>query len=471
LEPRSGNFDGLALDQGKVASTFSPEALPTPQKIAALLGYRWIIFAIVASNGALLYFNYSWSATLSGYLAADWNLDAGQLGLLAALGFFPYALMQIPGGYITDLIGSRKAMSLFVLLLAIGTAIFASAPNYTIAILGRTVIGFASGVIMLPSLKVLARWFRVGEFATVQGSFILLANVGSLSGTLPLAIAAERFGWRIPMWGVAVLAAVVAVATWLFLRNDPVELGMAPLSAIDPQAAPEAVAPTTTRPSIRKSFYAWRTIPTLWSISVIFFATFGALQSFQALWAGPLLRQVRGLSTIETGTALLMFTIGTGIGPILFGIVSDRFFQARKPVVVLSAIAQLIVWGLIIYTFQWLPLELLYFLFIAISALSGGILVAQVMIKELCPPSMFGTIYGIHNGSGFYGTAFLQIVTGSILAAIGPIAVATEPVYSAQAYTIALTPVLVCILIAAVLSFKLGETLGHGRMEWSIQTS
>ena len=44
-----------------------------------------------------------------------------------------------------------------------------------------------------------------------------------------------------------------------------------------------------------------------------------------------------------------------------------------------------------------------------IATLSGGVLVAQVMVKELSPPSAFGTIFGIINGSGFYGTAAIQL--------------------------------------------------------------
>src|SRR5438552_1528367 len=80
--------------------------------VQRLLRYRWLIFAVVSGNGVLLYFHYAWGATLSGYHTVDWKLDAGQLGLLAASGFFSYALMQIPGGYLTDLLGVRKAMSI-----------------------------------------------------------------------------------------------------------------------------------------------------------------------------------------------------------------------------------------------------------------------------------------------------------------------------------------------------------------------
>jgi sugar phosphate permease len=433
------------------------------------LRYRWVIFALVSCNGAILYFHYVWSATLSSFHTVDWNLNASQLGLLAALGFFPYALMQIPGGYLTDRFGVRRVLGASVGVLAVGTALFASSPNYGLAVVSRTLIGFSSGVIMLPALKVLAQWFRVREFATIQGGYILLSNIGSVMGTLPLALAAERWGWRAPMIAAAVFTLLVALATFLFLRNTPADLGLPPLSAIDPDAPPEESG--ARLPSLRFGLRAWLSIPTLWAISVIFFAAFGALQSFQALWAGPLLRHVRGLSVAETGAVLFTFTIGSGIGPVVFGFISDRLAKARKPVLIVAAWGQVALWVLVILSFERVPLPLLYVVFVALSAFSGGTLVGQVIIKELSPPYLFGTIYGIHNGSGFYGTAVLQLITGSILSAIGPVRVAGEPIYSAQAYALALSPILVFILLAAVLSFRLRETLGPRRVAWPAHLS
>lgn len=442
----------------------------TPEAIRRLRGYRWVVFATVALNGSLLYFHYAWGATLSEYHAVVWDLDAGRLGLLAALGFFPYALMQIPGGFLTDLLGVRKTMSTALVFLALGTAAFAGAPTFGTAVVGRTLIGLASGVILLPSLKVLARWFRVQEFATVQGVFILLATGGSLLGTLPLAVAAERWGWRAPMAAAAGLTALAAAATWALLRNDPTDMGLPTIAAVDPEAA-RVRAEAGGRPSVRKAFRVWIGVPTLWVTSAIFFAAYGSAQAFQALWAGPLLRHVRGLSTAEAGGVLLLFTLGTGLGPAFFGFISDRVVRARKPVVVFATLGQTALWVVVILAFDRLAMPALLVALLALSVLGGGVLVAQVMIKELCPPQQFGTIFGIHNGAGFYGTAVLQLVTGSILSAIGPASVASEPVYSARAYALAMTPIIGVMLVAAALSFRLGETLGPRRSPWPSQIS
>src|SRR5688572_24654575 len=104
--------------------------------VQRLLRYRWILFAVLGLDGALLSFHYVWGATLSGHHAVTWRLDAGQLGLLAALGFLPYALMQIPGGYVTDLFGGRRVLAMALTITAAGTAFFALAPTFGLAAVG-----------------------------------------------------------------------------------------------------------------------------------------------------------------------------------------------------------------------------------------------------------------------------------------------------------------------------------------------
>jgi sugar phosphate permease len=369
--------------------------------------------------------------------------------------------MQIPGGYLTDRFGGRRMLSVALTVTAAGTALLASAPTFGVAVVGRIVIGAGSAVILLPSLVVLARWFRTREYATIQGGYLLLAALGSLVATVPLAVAAERWSWRAPMLADAGITLLGAGLSWWVIRNDPSELGLPPIAAVDPDAA--ALASSEERLSLRAGFRLWRTEPTLWITSLILFASWGALQAFQGLWVGPVLRQVRGFSTIEVGQSLFMFTLGVGLGPVLFGWLSDRVVRARRPVVIAGLIGQTLLWLLVVVTVAWLPALLLDLVFFGIAGLSGGVLVAQVMVKELSPPGTFGTIFGIINGAPFYGTAALQLLGSGILTVIGPERIADEPIYGAPAYTAALFPVVMVMVVATGLSFRLQETLAPRR--------
>lgn len=434
-----------------------------------LLRYRWFVFAVLGLDGALLSFHYVWGATLSRYHVAAWSLDAAQLGLLAAFGFLPYALMQIPGGLLTDKFGGRAVLTAALTGTAAGTALFALAPNFSVAVVGRIVIGVSSAVILLPSLAVLARWFRSREYATIQGGYLLLSALGSLVATTPLAMAAERWSWRFPMLAVAMMTLVGAGFTWWIVRNTPQDLGLPPLGTIDQEAG--VGHEKQVRPSLREGWRAWRTVPTLWISSLLLFASWGSLQAFQGLWAGPLLRHVRGFTDAEVGQSLFIFTLGIGLGPMIFGWFSDRVVQARRPVVIASIFGQTLLWGSVILAITWLPVVLLNLTFFSIAALGGGVLVTQVMIKELCPPGAFGTIFGIVNGSAFYGTATFQLLAGGILTAVGPQSTTNEPTYGAWAYALAMCPIVGCMVIATCFSLRLSETIGGERISWPQQIS
>ena len=65
------------------------------------------------------------TATLSPLLSSEFNLLAGDLGLLAGGYFLGFALMQIPLGYLLDKHGPRKIVSAFLLIAIVGTGSFA----------------------------------------------------------------------------------------------------------------------------------------------------------------------------------------------------------------------------------------------------------------------------------------------------------------------------------------------------------
>jgi hypothetical protein len=136
-----------------------------------------------------------------------------------------------------------------------------------------------------------------------------------------------------------------------------------------------------------------------------------------------------------------------------------------------SIIGQALLWALVVLAIDRLPTLLVNLTFLGIAALSGGVLVTQVMVKELCPPGAFGTIFGIINGSGFYGTAAIQLMTGGILTAVGPEMITDEPIYGAWAYALALCPIVGLMTIAACFSIRLTETLRPGRTPWPQQIS
>jgi sugar phosphate permease len=105
-------------------------------------GYRWVVFCLLAFGYLLVYFHRLCPAVVALEMQADLQTSGALLGFLAAAYFYPYALMQIPSGLLSDSWGPRKTITVFFAL-AGASSIFLGMVNSTgMAILAR-VLGHA----------------------------------------------------------------------------------------------------------------------------------------------------------------------------------------------------------------------------------------------------------------------------------------------------------------------------------------
>ena len=93
------------------------------------------------------------TATISPELINDFDLSAGELGLLGGGYFLGFASVQIPLGYLLDLKGPRKIVSYFLSLTIIGLILFALAQNFLTLLISRIIIGVGVGAVSYTHLR------------------------------------------------------------------------------------------------------------------------------------------------------------------------------------------------------------------------------------------------------------------------------------------------------------------------------
>ena len=98
-----------------------------------LLRYRWLIFIILLVGYLLVNFHRVSSAVVAPELTEAFHVSGAILGVLASAYFYPYALMQLPSGLLSDSLGPRKAVTLFTLIAAAGAVLFGLYPNVSVA--------------------------------------------------------------------------------------------------------------------------------------------------------------------------------------------------------------------------------------------------------------------------------------------------------------------------------------------------
>jgi predicted MFS family arabinose efflux permease len=237
-------------------------------------------------------------AVITRELMGEFSLSAAALGNLAAFYYYSYVAMQIPAGVLSDRWGPRRVLSAGTAVAALGTLLFALAPGYGTAGLGRLLIGGSVGVAFVSMLKLAGHWFAPTRFAMLSGLALACGVLGAVSAGVPLRLMVNAFGWHKVFTVAAGVTGLLGVAIWTLVRDDPSERGYASHAP----KAPAKHAPILH--SIRKAL-ATRNV---WLVFLISGAVSGPALTFGGLWGVPFLSTHYGLSTSQASviTSLLL---------------------------------------------------------------------------------------------------------------------------------------------------------------------
>ncbi|MBI5792764.1 MAG: MFS transporter [Rhodocyclales bacterium] len=393
--------------------------------------------------GALLYligfYQRVAPAVITDQLMTEFMIGGAALGNMSAFYFYSYVAMQIPTGMIADRWGPRRLLTVGAGVAALGTALFAIAPNIFWANMGRLLIGASVAVAFVSMLKLASHWFAPKQYALASGMALLMGVVGGVVAGVPLRFLVESFGWR-PVMGVsAALTAVLCVATWLRVRDDPVERGYA--------SHFQGVHGGHAGTSLWRGLMEVLSYRNIWILTAVPIGFSGAVLTFAGLWGVPFLRQVHGLdpkaAAAITSTLLVSWALG---GPLL-GSWSERMHM-RKPLYLIAAGVALLGWSAII--FLPLPLWLLVVLLVPTGFASGNIIIGFAWAKESVPLRLVGTASGFCNMGPLLGGMLLQPAVGWILdQRWNGALVAGARIYDAGAYRAGFTLMFGAMVLAA----------------------
>lgn len=366
----------------------------------------WTIWGLGSLVYLAAFFQRVAPAVMTDQLMAEFALGGAALGNLSAFYFYAYVAMQIPTGLLADRWGPRKLMASGMVVAALGGLLFALAPGFELAAAGRLLVGASVGVGFVSMLKLSSHWIAPNRYAMVSGLLLMMGLVGAVFAGVPLRLAVDAFGWRGVMAGFAVLTALLAVALWLFLRDDPAERGYAShFHGGDHQVSPEHAPILASLAEV----LAYRNI---WLMMLVPVGFSGAVLTFAGLWGVPWLRQVHGLDPKSAAAITSAMLVAWGIGGPLLGNWSTRIGR-RKPLYFGTGVVALLGWIAVV----WLPLSLpLLVVVLAITGfVSGNIIIGFAWAKESVPLRLMGTASGVANMGPLMGGMVLQPAVGWML--------------------------------------------------------
>jgi sugar phosphate permease len=366
---------------------------------------RRIVFGIVLLSFVLSFFHRTAPAAIAGELTRAFAINAATLGTLAATYFYVYTVLQIPVGVLADTLGPRRILAGGSLVAAAGSLLFALAPGWEIAAIGRTLVGIGVSVAFIAILKISAVWFPANRFATLNGLTMFAGNTGAVVAGAPLAWLVTQTSWRAVFVGLAALSLALGVATWVLVRDRPGDLGF---PAVNPQPAPGVGGEHWSR-----ALGVVLANPATWPGFVVNFGVGGSYLAFAGLWAVPYLVEVHGMSRVLAAEHASLLLLGVAVGAVAIGMLSDRLGRRRglmRTYTLLYALS----WLPWLVHVAWSPAATLAWFFY-MGLLIPGFTLSWAVAKEVNRPEHSGMATSVVNLGIFLGAGILQPLVGRLL--------------------------------------------------------
>lgn len=415
--------------------------------------YSVILFILLCFLRCMLSFHRSAVGVVAVDMMNDLKVDAALLGLLSAGYFYPYAIMQIPIGLLSDSQGARKTITIFLSIAALGSLLFGISKSPSGVLFGRILVGIGVSTIYVCTLKLISQWYHGDNFATMNSLLVSIGAIGLLISTVPLAWLSDLYGWRMPFIMTSAITVVLIVFVWLCIHDSP-----------ESRNNNKKNVTLHSRPPLKKSIFTILSSKRFWPPCIWLMCSFSLYIAFGGLWAAPYFMHVYGLTKIEASRILMMIAFGMIIGSPLIGILSDKIVKRRKPIHIASSTLLVITILIFVLFVDSIPLPILYLLVFCFGIFAVSVMpVGFASIKDLFPKEMAGTASGIANLFPFILGAILQPLMGYILENVGK----NGDIYTATAYQYAITVLLICAIVAMISSFFITETSSHHKKQES----
>jgi MFS family permease len=231
-----------------------------------------------------------------------------------------YALFQIPGGWLGDRFGPRRALASIVVWWSMWTCATALAWSAMSMALVRALFGMGEAGAFPVATRSLSRWMLPSERGFAQG----LTHAGSrLGGALSPAIVVliiARYGWRAPFFCFGCLGIVWAAVWFWYYRDTPAEHRS--VNAGERDLIYSSIGSAVAK---RAGSVPWKRIlssPQMWVISAMYFCYAYSI-SVYLVWFPKYLNDRHGFSLMQMGLyASLPLLAGTA-GDLTGGWISD----------------------------------------------------------------------------------------------------------------------------------------------------
>ncbi|MFF2455481.1 MFS transporter [Peribacillus simplex] len=235
----------------------------------------------------------------------EFNLDAAAVGAILSSFFLSYAIMQIPGGWLTDKLGSRKVLIWSIIVWSVFTVFTGFAWSLISLLVIRFLFGLGQGGYPSASQKGLADYFPRDERPKASAYLMSSNYFGMALAPLVAAPMILFMGWRNMFYVIGLLGILLTIAFWVYFK------------------------PKESTASLKDTSVPMKELlmnSGLWKITVMWFAA-GIVNWGLSSWIPSYLMEARGMDLLSMGFYAALPGISTGVAMLFSGWLLDRFFN------------------------------------------------------------------------------------------------------------------------------------------------
>lgn len=388
------------------ATTATQDVAPTKR-----VRVRWVFIALLVIGGIVNYLDRSTLSVGNTTIAKDLHFNTIEMGLLLSAFSWPYAIANLPAGYLVDRFGAKKMYALAATLWSIVAILTSFARTFPLFYAARVALGVSESPFFTSGLKVSERWFRKDERSLPLSVINTGSQIANAIAPPLLTFLLLTMSWR-GMFVIVGAFGFIVVAVWLKVYRDPTIEEEIAIKGLELEAAATKAEKPASWSSLLK-------LPNTWFMVIGAFGIFYTVWVYLT-WLPSYLQTSRHFSLTQTGwIAALPFLCGI-VGVLTGGLISAAAIRRGVPTITARKIP--IVGGALLAAAAVLPVAYVDNTVLNIVLLCIGYFASQIPIgviwtlaSDIADKHQVASLGAIQNFGGFLGAALAPAVTGFIL--------------------------------------------------------
>ncbi len=354
-----------------------------------------IILALMAGY-TMVYMDKSMISTAVIPIAKEFQLDAGQTGLIMSMFFLGYSLMQIPGGWLADKVGAKKVLMLSLGIIALFSFAFGAVSSLMLFVAIRFFAGVGHGGYPPSVTKAVANNFTHDKRTMVQSVILSTSGIG---GIMAFTVGTNLINanWRYGYIGLGTLFLVALVLVAFFVPKD----------AVSSVTANQKKVPLTKIISDRNVLVLFV------AMLLLNFLLYGNMS-----WLPTVLAQKFNLEITKIGYLLAFNAVFQTIATMFAGVLLSKLFLGKEKLFILSAT---VISAVLVYVFilsNSLALSLVCLVLVSMIAVSAFTAIFTLPHK-IMDQATIGSSIGIINTGGTLGGFLAPLILGQLIKVSG----------------------------------------------------